>query len=134
MSYEQLCSSLGLDTSGRPFLFAKVRHTEGLTAWTKEGAAAFKQFTKGKTPAGLFKEIRMHWHQLSGAHAVLRKLFSPEKDPSNVPGMLVADEVGLGKSFLSILLTAFFIELGMRRKTKVALPPLIGAFESFLLC
>lgn len=127
MSYKQLCASLGLDKRGRPFLFAKVRHVEGLTAWTKEGQAHFKRYEKGKTADGLFKEIRMHWHQLSGAHAVLRKLFTPEKDPSNVPGMLIADEVGLGKSFLAILVIAFLVELGMRLQTNVGPPPIIGA-------
>lgn len=130
MSYAQLCSSLGLDQCGRPFLFAKVRHVEGLTAWTKEGAALHARHAKGKTPAAMFKDIRMHWHQLSGAHAIIRKLFSAQKEPSNVPGMLIADEVGLGKSFLSILLIAFFVELGMRKATKVTLPPIIGVLPS----
>lgn len=126
MSYEQLCSSLGLDECGRPFIFSKVRHVGGLTAWTKEGSALFRQHAKGNTSSDQFKPLRMHWHQLSGAHAVIRKLFTSSKQPDNVPGMLIADEVGLGKSFLSILIVAFLIELGMRLKTNVSPPPLIG--------
>jgi len=55
--------------------------------------------------------LRLRWHQLVGVMVLLRHLTSTQKPISPAQGILIADEVGLGKSaqymaFLSILLHA----------------------------
>ncbi|RXW17371.1 hypothetical protein EST38_g8476 [Candolleomyces aberdarensis] len=125
MSYEQLCTNLLLDKSGRLVLFNDHRHVGRVTAWSASGAKVFHAFLQEKENAHLFKPIQMHWHQLAGAHAVLRKFFTQKRSTSNVLGMLIADDVGLGKSFLAALVAAFLIELGMRQKKGSDIPPLI---------
>jgi TATA-binding protein-associated factor len=122
MSYDQLRSNLSLDKDGRLILFNQVRHIHRLTSWTSVGAAAFE--TRDRNPH-LFKPIRMHWHQLAGTHAILRRFFTSKRSVTNILGMLIADDVGLGKSFMAALTAAFLIELGIRQTKNSPLPPLV---------
>ncbi|KAJ2926192.1 hypothetical protein H1R20_g10908, partial [Candolleomyces eurysporus] len=114
MSYEQLCTSLLLDKFGHLVLFNNHCHVGRITTWSASSKKVFNAFQRDSKNAHLFKPIQMHWHQLAGAHAVLCTFF-----------MLIADDVGLGKSFLAALVTAFLIELGMQQKKDSAILPLI---------
>jgi TATA-binding protein-associated factor len=131
--YKELCGNLMLDDHGRLWLFNHHRHVDRVTPWTATGAQVFKAFDLRNEGAHLFKPIRMHWHQLAGAHAILRKFFTKEQSVENVLGMLIADDVGLGKSFLAALVAAFLIELGMRQKKGSRNPPLIRKCHVILL-
>lgn len=118
-TYEELANAMGLDKFGRLAMFNRVRHVHGYTAWTKVGQAIFRKYDQGEG-VGEFKLIRFHWHQLAGMHAVLRNIFAKEPRP-HFAGVLIADEVGLGKTYLAIAVAVLVIQLGMQD----LLPPLI---------
>ncbi|KAJ2911463.1 hypothetical protein MD484_g8951, partial [Candolleomyces efflorescens] len=128
MSYDELCTNLMLGEGGLLRLFNDHRHVNRLTPWTTNGARAFEAFQSKKENHHLFKPLSMHWHQVAGAHAIVRKFFTKQRSVTNVLGMLIADDVGLGKSFLAALFACFLIELGMRQKKEALLPPLINKF------
>jgi len=118
LSPESLASNLGF-RNGLPIPFNHYRHKGGLTARDPN----FKQLlNKDKT---LFDPIKLHWHQLSAAHAIIRKLFTAESQPDHCTGVLIADEVGLGKTFLIATVIAFLITI-VNREEGYPLPPIIG--------
>jgi SNF2 family N-terminal domain. len=70
--------------------------------------------------------LRLRWHQLIGVMVLVRLLTSAQKPVSPAQGVLIADEVGLGKSaqfmaFLSVLLHA--AKADERQATR---PPALG--------
>ncbi|KAJ2932839.1 hypothetical protein H1R20_g4266, partial [Candolleomyces eurysporus] len=128
MSYDELCANLQLDDHGRLLLFNQHRHVGRITSWSATGERVFQAFHLRQENAKLFKPIKMHWHQLAGAHAIACRFFTKERSVTNILGMLIADDVGLGKSFLALLFAGFLIELGVKQKKKLPLPPLINTF------
>ncbi|KAH6905669.1 hypothetical protein BKA70DRAFT_1225379 [Coprinopsis sp. MPI-PUGE-AT-0042] len=121
-NYSELALAMGLTRFGLLAMFNKVRHKHGLTAWTKAGKPIFDEYEQGGQE-GEFESIKFHWHQLAGMHATLRTIFTKEASlhPS---GVLIADEVGLGKTFLAIAVAVFVIQLGMQ----TSMPPIIRTF------
>ncbi|RXW13670.1 hypothetical protein EST38_g12186 [Candolleomyces aberdarensis] len=128
MSYDDLRANLQLDNHGRLLLFNQHRHVGRITSWSASGDRVFQAFHLRQENAELFKPIKMHWHQLAGAHAIARRFFTEEQSVTNILGMLIADDVGLGKSFLALLFAGFLIELGVKQRKKLPLPPLINTF------
>jgi TATA-binding protein-associated factor len=53
-------------------------------------------------------------------------IFTPETAPSHCTGVLLADEVGLGKTFQACTVIGFLGELAVRQLKKLTLPPIIG--------
>ncbi|KAH6905671.1 P-loop containing nucleoside triphosphate hydrolase protein [Coprinopsis sp. MPI-PUGE-AT-0042] len=127
-AYSELAKVLGLDEDGRLLIFNKVRHSGGLTPWTKTGNRAFKEYANEDGPSQ-FKPLRLHWHQLSGMSAALRKLFREQAVKDPIPGVLIADQVGLGKTFLAIAILGLLIQLGTSKSLshKNLIPPIIQA-------
>ncbi|KAK1233548.1 hypothetical protein PQX77_003294 [Marasmius sp. AFHP31] len=95
MSPEQLSQALGL-VDGLPFQWNAVRHRDGLTRWRNP-----KAFDSDANPS-----LQLHWHQLAGAHSIFRNCFEKEGTGKSTRGMLIADEVGLGKTALCLLIIA----------------------------
>ena len=60
--------------------------------------------------------ISLQWHQLVGVHAIFRKVFSSKPDPGCCTGTLLADEVGLSKTYEAITTMAILSNLVMRQK------------------
>lgn len=106
MSYDDLSKSLAFQ-DGRPFYFS----------------AHFIRPQNSKTPPAPFN---LFWHQLAGVHLVIRENFSA-KPLNTIPGMLIADEVGLGKTFQSAAIMSFLTERQQAELRGYPPPPLIGA-------
>lgn len=123
MTRIQLGSSLGFLTR-RPLLFNVCRHKAGLTTWMSPDAFALTGEEK-ELPSHL-ESLRLHWHQLSGVHAIIRMIFTPEPERDHCTGVLVADEVGLGKTYQSATVIAFLADTYNRQRGGYAPPPLLG--------
>lgn len=102
LSYVDLTRNLGF-FNGNPLLFNSHRHIGGLTPW--DDPTAFE----GADQDDAFVPFSLRWHQLAGVHAILRRLFSKNSTPGNL-GVLIADEVGLGKTFQSLAIIATLTE------------------------
>jgi hypothetical protein len=118
---------------GVPLLFNKYRHRDGLiTPWDTNVAHLFEpeaaQDNEDMVP------FVPHWHQLAGTHAVLRKVFNSEQDKDACTGMLVADDVGLGKTCQATLIISALADAVQLRKKEKELPPLLGALLSTKFC
>jgi TATA-binding protein-associated factor len=77
--------------------------------------------------------LALHWHQLAGVHAIMRMNFTKNPVSSDHRcGMLIADEVGLGKTFQAATTIAFLSDLVMCQKLSqsqpVTFPPIIRKF------
>jgi hypothetical protein len=124
-SYKDLTEAMALDGNGLLKLFNTHRHVQGAVAWTSTGSKLFEDFEKGRNKSQ-FKPIRLHWHQLVGMLAALRKIFDGEQRPlGTIPGVLIADEVGLGKTFMAIAICGFVIQLGVSQTQRFPAPPII---------
>lgn len=86
---------------GLPVQFNSRRHKSGITAW--EDPVPFKE--ERISPA--LDKMVLHWHQLAGVHSMVRSIFTKEKDATHTTGVLVGDEVGLGKTAQAITFIAF---------------------------
>ncbi|KAG6883167.1 hypothetical protein C0993_007539 [Termitomyces sp. T159_Od127] len=116
----QLCLALGFLT-GLPPIFAKYRHRTGANAW--DDYSLFDN-AEEDLKAGILTKFHLHWHQLAGVHSIIRSLFTDQ--PSTHPcGVLVGDEVGLGKTAQSIALISFFILTATAQSTKRLVPKVI---------
>lgn len=102
-SEEALASLLNFP-NGCPSLFAKFRSASGLCAWDGDNA---KQFIPGNPD---MKPLCLLWHQLVGIACVIDKAFSAEPVEAGLPGVLIADAVGVGKTALSLGVIAFIID------------------------
>lgn len=86
--------------NGLPMPFNLLRDRSGTTPWDKSFG------NPDPLPENLSK-MRLHWHQLAGAHSIIRSLFTAEADSPHTTGVLVGDEVGLGKTTQAIAVIAF---------------------------
>lgn len=96
-----LATHLGFTKQRLPHQFNNLRHALGLTPWA-DGIL----FSTKPTPDCL-KPNALHWHQLAGIHSITRSIFTTSPDPHHCTGVLIADEVGLGKTAQSLSLIAF---------------------------
>ena len=123
MPLSHLSENLGL-FNNIPLLFNTHRHAGGVTPW--DDSAAFQNEERLKTDEA-FTPIELRWHQLAGVHAILRRLLS--KEPSGAcPGILIADEVGLGKTLQSLATIACLTECAGRQSNEgsAPLPPILS--------
>jgi SNF2 family DNA or RNA helicase len=122
LSRKTLASSLGFVKHSLPILFNNVRHRDGLTRWTSPDAFSY-------TPGGSIPDeiinLDLHWHQLAGVHAILRACFTEEPLPGHCTGILVADEVGLGKTYQSAAVIACLADAVIKQKEKLVAAPLL---------
>lgn len=70
--------------------------------------------------------LQLHWHQLSGVHSFARNTFTSKPSDTHCTGMLICDEVGLGKTALTISIIAFLSQCVLLQEKKAELPPVLG--------
>jgi len=115
MTSVSLAMSLGFNT-GRPFMFNTFRHRSGITPW--EDHKIFAISDDDPVPSFLSR-IFLHWHQYGGVHSITRSIFTPCpcQYPHHTLGVLIGDEVGLGKTAQAITFISFLNEAIFRQKT-----------------
>ncbi|KAG2116291.1 hypothetical protein DEU56DRAFT_919270 [Suillus clintonianus] len=89
---------------GKPVLFAEFHSKTGLCAWDAASTSKFVEGNEDMEPLALL------WHQRVGVAAMVDKIWSASKSDEEVPGMLIADEVGVGKTALTMGFIAFVID------------------------
>jgi hypothetical protein len=129
-----LASNLGF-SKNLPLLFNEYRHKAGFTPWQSEHETLFNPELAAKNPA--MDPLILYWHQIAGLHSIIRSNFSSEPVRDTTLGCLVADEVGLGKTFLSAMVIAFLSDVVTRQSMmkgsigdSVKLPPLLSKSNS----
>lgn len=131
MSPNDLAFRLGYSKDSLPaVVFNRLRHRHGLTSWSTETCGRFILNDVNKADPDMLP-LRLHSHQLAGVHSILRNTFT--KDPTDEKrGMLIADEVGLGKTFQSITTLATLSDIRFRQMGNRPLPPLIGQSSNII--
>ena len=113
-----------------PLMFNTYRHRGGWSAWDPATANLFEP-TKAQANTDM-EPLALHWHQLAGVHAIVRMNFTSTPAPDRCHGALIADEVGLGKTFQAATTIAFLSDLVMRQSLSqsnpIQLPPIIRKF------
>ncbi|KAH7918095.1 hypothetical protein BV22DRAFT_1051967 [Leucogyrophana mollusca] len=124
MNDEQLATLLAFPNN-RPALFAEFRSKLGHCAWeSKLISDTFVATNPDVTPLGLL------WHQMCGIAAIASKVWSDKLAP--MPGLLVADDVGVGKTALTMGMIALVISVWITEaQTKVGRPPLLEKLPYF---
>ncbi|KAG7441287.1 uncharacterized protein BT62DRAFT_1011878 [Guyanagaster necrorhizus] len=72
--------------------------------------------------------MNIMWHQIVGITAMVNMLWTTKLDDDGVPGILLADEVGLGKTAQMMGLLAFIISCYRAQKLSKELPPVLGEY------
>lgn len=126
MTPASLALSLGFLT-GLPPLFNTLRHRSRISPW--EDSTLFVDPNTDPLPEHLSK-MRLHWHQLGGVHSIVRSVFLKDADPHHSLGVLVGDEVGLGKTAQSIAFMAFLNQAIWLQQGKRKLPRILGEIVS----
>jgi len=131
MSPTTLAERLGFP-DGVPLLFNKYRHRDGITPWDPHSAHLFEpdvaQDNEDMIP------FAPHWHQLAGTHAIFRQIFNSEPDTKACTGMMVADDVGLGKTCQATMVISGLTDAVQLQKNEQPLPPLLGVLRSPIFC
>lgn len=115
---------------GRPALFSKYRSKSGLTTWDSEWNLRFG--TSDMSMEHDISELLPMWHQKVGVVAMAELLWTIE--PCDVPGILLADKVGLGKSAQLMMLIDLIIAVNMaeemeKKGTVGKRPPILSERE-----
>ncbi|KAF5345577.1 hypothetical protein D9756_011032 [Leucocoprinus leucothites] len=118
MSSEVLAQRLGFRT-GIPPQFNTHRHRSGISPWDNP-----KLFAQDPIPEEL-SSLNLHWHQLAGCHSIVRCIFIEAKDALHTKGVLVSDQVGLGKTTQTITLITFLNQGIFLQSTNRPLPPIL---------
>ncbi|KAF5344039.1 hypothetical protein D9756_011548 [Leucocoprinus leucothites] len=118
MSSELLAQRLRFLT-GLPPQFNAYRHRAGISPWDNP-----ELFTREPVPPEL-TPLKLHWHQLAGAHSIVRSLFIEEKHALHTKGVLISDQVGLGKTTQTITVIAFLNEAIYLQSTNRPPPPIL---------
>ncbi|KAF5344438.1 hypothetical protein D9756_011277, partial [Leucocoprinus leucothites] len=116
-SFVALCKALGFRT-GIPVQFNNHRHRAGVSPWDDE-----KLF---KIEPAFLSRLSLHWHQLAGVHSIARSIFTEEKAINHTLGVLVGDEVGLGKTAQAITFIAFLNQLIFLQQQNATFPPILA--------
>jgi SNF2 family DNA or RNA helicase len=88
---------------GRPALFNKFRSISRKCAWDK---GAEKDFVEGNPD---MQPLSLLWHQRVGIASIVEKIWTKTLT-DNVPGVLLADDVGVGKTAQVMGTIAFIID------------------------
>jgi SNF2 family DNA or RNA helicase len=123
MSYSALSTCLDFE-DGVPFLFNDLRDNAGEHAWSPEFAELHAARSSSLEPFHL-----LH-HQLVGVHAILRRFLSSKPIADGTLGVLLADDVGIGKTIQSAAVIAFLAEIPVKIKRGLAIPPFLREFSS----
>lgn len=121
LSLDVLAARIGFTRYNLPHQFAHLRHVSGLESWSNP--ELFETITP--LPNHLIPN-RLHWHQIAGVHSIARSIFSTAPRCHQSTGMLISDEVGLGKTALAISAIAFLNQVIRLQDHNHELPPVIG--------
>jgi hypothetical protein len=127
MSPTMLAKNLGFPR-GLPLLFNRYRSRDGLSPWDSDCAHLFDDDAAHNNEDMI--PFVPHWHQLAGTHAIFRKVFSSKQNKDACTGMLIADDVGLGKTCQATMVIAALADAVQLQNNKETLPPLLGAMLS----
>ncbi|KAF7771865.1 hypothetical protein Agabi119p4_6176 [Agaricus bisporus var. burnettii] len=123
MDPKQLAKSLGFKNY-LPFSFNVYRHKFGTSAWEDE---TLFNFPEEQSLPAFIDFMRLHWHQLAGIHSIIRSIFLEKPDNSHPAGVLIGDEVGLGKTAQSIAFIAFLNQAIYMQENRLRVPPILTA-------
>jgi hypothetical protein len=126
MSPDQLSLNLGFKDQ-LSFQFNKYHHSKGFSTWDSPSLFKPGQPHPDIQPQGL------HYHQLAGVHALIRKVFSDKPNEGPCQGILLADEVGLGKTAIAIAVMAFLSHLVLLQASEAPLSPIISKTSFFTI-
>jgi TATA-binding protein-associated factor len=115
MSPDTLAQNIGLK-GGLPLMFYPHRHKSGANVWDSP-----KLFDKKDS----LLDSKLLWSQLSGLHSVLRNCFTSDPKVKDQSSMLIADEVGLGKTTLALSIIATLNQFIAQQKEGVSPPPIL---------
>ncbi|KIL63772.1 hypothetical protein M378DRAFT_11866 [Amanita muscaria Koide BX008] len=125
---EELCNLLSFQ-KGRPINWNSFRSfSNSATAWEELDEVARAKFETGGDG---MQELSLLWHQLVGVASLATKAWGP--DARHAPfGILLADEVGVGKTaqvmaFIALLQLVHQCELNGQQR-----PPLLETWPSFM--
>ena len=122
MSPKKLAFELGF-LNDIPLLFQNDRRVDGLNEWANP--EAFEQ--SNASNASMLTPLELHWHQLAGVHAIIRTCFTKDPSPTHCTGVLIADEVGLGKTYQAATVIAFLADAALRQKAAIqTMPPILS--------
>lgn len=145
-----LAKRLGFTKNNLPYQFNAVRYSSGTTPWdlhvsskkssstrasaSSAGASISSAHAAVPSPhtsassSAPFQKLQLHWHQLAGIHSIVRNTFSRKADPDHCTGMLICDQVGLGKTALTISTIAFINQVIALQKKDKARPPMLRTY------
>ncbi|KAG1817543.1 uncharacterized protein BJ212DRAFT_1299094 [Suillus subaureus] len=89
---------------GKPMLFAEFQSKSGLCTWEED---MLKKFIKENNN---MEQLSLLWHQCVGVLAVVNKIWLSNETEGDMPGILIADEVGIGKTALMMGTITFIID------------------------
>ncbi|KAG6819600.1 hypothetical protein H0H93_010369 [Arthromyces matolae] len=119
LSLVQLLLALGWK-DGLPPIFNAYRHRRGENPWDKP---QLFDHSEQDLQTGILFKFSLHWHQLAGVHSLVRSSFTSE--PSSSVGILIADEVGLGKTAQAVAYIAFMNMVISLQQAKRKLPKVL---------
>ncbi|KIM37675.1 hypothetical protein M413DRAFT_30621 [Hebeloma cylindrosporum] len=119
--------------AGRPVTWSKFRDADQtISAWNSDDAERYEKGGEGMKPVALM------WHQLVGVASIVDKSFLPEGSDRTgdnaVPGVLLADAVGVGKT-AQVMAYITFIRSLWACETKnegAGRPPIVKDKPSFM--
>lgn len=124
LSFKRLARNLGFVQNQLPHQYNTHRHIAGFTAW--DDPTHFED-----SQSDSLSSLKLHWHQLSGVHSIVRRAFTATADSSHCTGTLECDEVGLGKTTLTLAVIAFLNQVIALQKDDASLPPILRQFDQF---
>ncbi|KAK0439091.1 P-loop containing nucleoside triphosphate hydrolase protein [Desarmillaria tabescens] len=127
-SYEQLREMLRWP-QGRPEEFNQFLNSSLVDYWDDENKEYLKKIPSEGDADN--KVITLMWHQLVGITALVNMFWTAEEIPEGVPGALLADEVGLGKTAQMMGIIAFIIATRRTQLSKKKLPNVIANLPFF---
>uniref|UniRef100_A0A0W0GC69 Uncharacterized protein n=1 Tax=Moniliophthora roreri TaxID=221103 RepID=A0A0W0GC69_MONRR len=125
MGPAELSSALGFLKDNLPSQFNPLRHKLGFNSW--DNPQDFQSDDSSIPPACTLSQL--HWHQLAGVYSFISNTFTESACPDACNGMLIADEVGLGKTALCISIIAFLNQAVMMDRTDLPRPPILEKYR-----
>ena len=121
-TYEELSTLLGFP-EGRPPLFSKFRSKDStINSW--DDPVESSKWTQGGDD---LQPLALKWHQLCGVASMVDKMFV--QDGGVATNVLLADDVGLGKSAQIMAFIAFLVIVWYSEKdSDNPRPPIVGGY------
>jgi hypothetical protein len=118
LSRENLNNLLQMPDGRPPFFNDKLAHDRTVTPW---------DFANGQLPKEqLSEECTLLWHQQGGLGALAVRAWTDKPSPKPIPGTMLADGVGVGKTLQMLAHIAFTMCVRAGEILGGVRPPLIG--------